>query len=201
MKNKLLIATRNSAKLREYRQLFQELPLLLTSLAEENFDLEVAETGNSMEENARFKAIAYTKQSQMVALADDSGLEVEALGGEPGVFSARYAGEGASDMERIAFLLSRLKDIPWGRRSACFKCVIAIARPDNNEVKLYRGECPGIITFSPRGDNGFGYDPIFYLPQLGKTMAELSFEEKNQISHRGQAAQQAIPFLKELNQS
>lgn len=201
--NKLLIATKNSAKLREFQQLFQELPLALTSLAEEKLNIEVAETGNSLEENARIKAIAYAGETHMVTLAEDSGLEVAVLGGEPGVFSARYAGEGASDRERIALLLSRLEGIPWEKRSACFKCVIAIALPGDiaqgNEVRLFHGECPGIITFSPRGESGFGYDPIFFLPQLEKTMAELSSDDKNQISHRGQAARQAIAFLKQLN--
>jgi XTP/dITP diphosphohydrolase len=134
----------------------------------------------------------------MLALADDSGLEVDALGGEPGPLSARYAGERASDRDRIDYLLSRLKGVPWEKRTARFRCVIALAVPGGN-VEICSGECPGIITFTPKGKYGFGYDPIFYLPELGKTMAELPLAIKNQISHRGQAAHKAHQLLERLN--
>jgi XTP/dITP diphosphohydrolase len=127
-------------------------------------------------------------------LADDSGLEVDVLGGEPGPLSARYAGEGASDKERIVFLLSRLKEVPWEKRSACFRCVIGIAA-GSEMLELCEGECRGVINFEPRGSQGFGYDPVFYLPELKKTMAELSMEEKNRISHRGMAARKVLQFL------
>jgi len=130
-------------------------------------------------------------------MADDSGLEVDALGGEPGRLSARYAGEGASDIDRINYLLTRLKDISWEKRSARFRCVIAIAIPDGS-VELCSGECRGFITFSSRGERGFGYDPVFYLPELSKTMAELPMELKNQVSHRGQAAREAAKVLERL---
>ena len=151
--------------------------------------------GESLEENARLKAILLAAESQLLALADDSGLEVGALGGEPGRLSARYAGEGASDRDRVNYLLSRLKNVPWEKRSARFRCVIAVATP-SGEAKLCSGECRGFITFEPKGDQGFGYDPVFYLPDLNKTMAELPLEVKNRVSHRGQAARKVYQLLK-----
>jgi XTP/dITP diphosphohydrolase len=191
---KLLLATGNQAKVREYMMLLQDLPCELVTLAEQGIGA-VSEVGGSLEENARLKAVAYAARSQLLALADDSGLEVDALGGEPGPLSARYAGEGASDSERVNYLLSRLKGVPWPERSARFRCVIAVATPEG-KVELCSGECPGFITFEPRGSHGFGYDPVFYLPELDKTMAELPMELKNQVSHRGQAARQAKQVLR-----
>jgi XTP/dITP diphosphohydrolase len=135
-----------------------------------------------------------------MALADDSGLEVDALGGKPGVLSARYAGKNASDTDRINHLLSQLKKVPWEERQARFRCVIAIAMPDG-QVELFSGECQGIITLEPKGEEGFGYDPIFYLPQLSKTMAELPLEVKNRVSHRGKAAAKARWLLLNLRDS
>lgn len=190
----LLLATNNQGKVREYKILFKDLPLQLLTLAEWGITTVVDEVGASLEENARLKATILAKESQLLALADDSGLEVAALGGEPGPLSARYAGEGASDKDRVNYLLSRLRDVPWPERNACFRCVIAVATPDG-EVELCSGECQGVITFEPRGEQGFGYDPIFYLPELGKTMAELPMEIKNQISHRGQAARKVSQIL------
>jgi len=192
---KLLLATNNKAKVREYKHLLQDLPFELVSLAELGITTKVNEVGGSLEENARLKATVLAAESRLLVLADDSGLEVDALGGEPGRLSARYAGEGASDKDRIDYLLSRLKGVSWEKRSARFRCVIAIATPDG-EVELCSGECRGVITLEPRGEEGFGYDPVFYLPQLGKTMAELSLEVKNQVSHRGQAARQACQLLR-----
>ena len=124
-------------------------------------------------------------------------MEVDALGGEPGPLSARYAGEGASDRERVDYLLSRLKDVPWSKRSARFRCEIAVATPEGH-VELCSGECYGLITFGPRGEYGFGYDPVFYLPELDKTMAELPMEIKNRVSHRGWAARKAYQVLEKL---
>jgi len=195
--NKLLLATNNQAKVREYRSLLQNLPYELVTLAEQGITTVVSEVGESLEENARLKATVLVAQSQLVALADDSGLEVDALGGEPGRLSARYAGEGASDRDRGSYLLSRLKGVPWEKRSARFRCVIAIATPEG-EVKLCSGECQGFITLEPRGEQGFGYDPVFYHPEMGKTMAELPLEIKNQVSHRGQAARKAYHLLERL---
>ena len=194
---KLLLATNNQAKVREYRSLLQDIPYEMVTPAEQGINTEVSEVGESLEENARLKATALAAESQLLALADDSGLEVDALGGEPGHLSARYAGEGASDIERINYLLARLKEVPWEKRTARFRCVIAIAIPDGR-VELYCGECPGFITFEPRGEQGFGYDPVFYLPGLDKTMAELPPAVKNQVSHRGQAARKACHVLKGL---
>jgi XTP/dITP diphosphohydrolase len=197
---KLLLATNNQGKVREYRSLFQDLPYEVVTLAEQGITVEVEEAGSSLEENARLKATAVVAQSHLLTLADDSGLEVDALGGEPGPLSHRYAGEGASDADRVTYLLSRMKDIPRAERTARFRCVIALALPDG-EVEFCHGECPGIITLEPCGEQGFGYDPIFYLPQLGKTMAELSLEEKNRVSHRGQAARNAYQVLARLKNS
>jgi len=192
---KLLLATNNRAKVREYRNLLWDLPFELVSLADQGITTAVNEVGGSLEENARIKATVLAADSQLLALADDSGLEVDALGGEPGQLSARYAGEGASDRDRVDYLLAKLKGVPWEERSACFRCVIAIATPEG-EVELCSGECRGLITFEPRGEQGFGYDPVFYLAELDKTMAELPLEIKNQISHRGQAARQACQLLR-----
>jgi XTP/dITP diphosphohydrolase len=192
---KLLLATNNEGKVREYKHMLKDLPLELLSLAELGIKTGVDEVGETLEENARLKATTLSRESQLLTLADDSGLEVEVLGGEPGRLSARYAGEGASDRDRVEYLLSRLKDVPEEKRSARFRCVIAIAQPDG-EVELCQGECRGVIALEPRGEAGFGYDPIFYLPELGKTMAELSLEEKNKVSHRGRAAKEAINLLR-----
>ncbi len=197
---KLLLATKNQAKVQEYLLLLQGVPFELTTPAAEGIETAVRETGETLEENATIKALAYASGSNLLALADDSGLEVVALNGEPGALSARYAGADASDEERIEYLLRRLEGIPWERRAARFRCVIAIASPEG-EVELCQGECQGIISFEPRGENGFGYDPIFYLPQRGKTMAQLSTEEKNEVSHRGLAAKRARQILLRLGRN
>ena len=197
MPQKLLLATRNPGKVRELISLLQGIPFQITTLEEEGIDILIKESGVSFGENARFKATFYAQKSSLLTLAEDSGLEVDALEGKPGPLSARYAGEKSSDRENIALLLSRLKDIPWERRSARFRCVIALASP-KGEVELFEGECPGFIPFEPKGERGFGYDPIFYLPEIGKTMAELSLEEKNKVSHRGRAAQKVRQALERL---
>jgi len=197
---KLLLATGNRAKLYELRSLFQALPYELVTPSEMGISAKVDEVGQSLEENARLKATVSAARSRLLTLADDSGLEVDALGGEPGVLSARYAGADASDTDRIDYLLLRIKDVPWQKRQARFRCVMAIATPDG-QVSLFCGNCPGVITLEPRGEMGFGYDPIFYLPRLGKTLAELPLEVKNRVSHRGQAARKAFPLLKRLRDS
>jgi XTP/dITP diphosphohydrolase len=193
-KNKLLLATNNRGKVREYKSLLRGTPYEIVTLADAGITAEVSETGRTFEENARLKATSLAAASGLLTLADDSGLEVDALGGEPGVISARYAGENASDSNRVKFLLEKLKDIPERKRTARFRCVIAIASP-GGRVELFSGECRGIITKSPRGYNGFGYDPVFYIPELGKTMAELPPQEKDRISHRARAAEKAREFL------
>ena len=197
MLRKLLLATNNKAKVREYRSLLRALPFELVTLSEQGINTVVSEAGESLEENAELKAVAFSAESQLTALADDSGLEVDVLGGEPGPVSARCAGEGASDEERVEYLLARLEDVPWQKRSARFRCVIAIATPEG-KVGFCSGECPGMITFEPRGEEGFGYDPIFYLPALNKTMAELTLEVKNTVSHRGEAARKVPSVLARL---
>jgi XTP/dITP diphosphohydrolase len=191
---KLLLATNNQGKVREYKSLLKDIPLELVTLAEQGITTVVDEVGDSLEENARLKAKVLAAESRLIALADDSGLEVDALGGEPGRLSARYAGENASDSDRVNYLLSRLENIPWQKRTARFRCVIAIAEPDG-EAELCSGECRGIIALKPRGKKGFGYDPVFYLPELDKTMAELPLEVKNRVSHRGQAARKVRQLL------
>ena len=190
----LLIATRNMGKLMELAPLLHDVPFTLVSLTEVGVDEDVQETGSTLEENAALKATTYARLSGLPTLADDSGLEVEALGGEPGPFSSRYAGEGATDAQRIAFLHHKLQNIPEEAWQARFRCVIAVARP-SQRLELYNGECYGKIVREARGPSGFGYDPIFLLPELGKTMAELSLEEKNLVSHRSIAARKAAAAL------
>ena len=193
---KLLLATTNQGKAREYRHLLKGLPFQLVTLAEEGIHIAVDEKNTTFEENARLKATAYSNFSHLVTLADDSGLEVDALGGEPGIRSARFAGDEASDEDKVERLLARLKEVPWEKRTARFRCVIAIATPEGR-TELCHGECHGLIAFAPKGNNGFGYDPIFYFPELDKTMAELPLETKNQISHRGRAALEAYRMLEQ----
>jgi len=194
---KLLLAISNPGKIREYRCLLDDLGYQLTTLSEEGIEKIIVETGNTYEENARLKAVTYAKLSQLTTLADDSGLEVDALNGEPGVKSARFAGETATDLENVNLVLAKLKGIPWEQRTAHFRCVIAIATPEG-QCQVCSGECHGLIAFKPKGQNGFGYDPIFFLPEMGKTMAELPLEMKNRLSHRAQASQKARQVLQQL---
>ena len=195
MPDKLLLATNNRGKARELKLLLRELSVELVLPGELGITAEVEEVGRSLEENARLKATVLAKESGLLALADDSGLEVDALGGEPGPLSARYAGEGASDKDRVEYLLAKLKGVPRENRTARFRCVIAIATPEG-KVQLCSGECQGLIIFGPRGEKGFGYDPVFYFPGLDKTMAELPLDVKNKVSHRGEAAREAVEYLR-----
>jgi len=194
----LLLASSNPGKIKEYRFLLDGLGYQITTLAEQRITKVVTESGNTYEQNARLKAITYAKLSQFTALADDSGLEVDALNGEPGVKSARFAGEAATDADKVNLLLAKLNGVPWEKRTACFKCVIVIASP-GGQVKFCYGECHGMIAGGVTGGNGFGYDPIFFFPEMGKTMAELPFEIKNQISHRAQASQKARQVLQQFH--
>ncbi len=194
---KLLLATSNPGKIREYRLLLDGLGYLITTPPEEGIAEVIAESGSTYEQNAQLKAVVYARSSRLTTLADDSGLEVDALNGEPGIQSARFAGEAATDTEKVSLLLAKLQGVPWERRTACFKCVIAIVGPRGRE-EICRGECHGMIAFEPKGKNGFGYDPIFVLPETGKTMAELPAEIKNQISHRARASQKARQVLQQL---
>ncbi len=192
---RLLIATNNRGKLQEYRDILGDLPLELLAPADIGLHLEVAETGETYEENARLKAQAFAQASGLLTLADDSGLEVDALGGEPGVHSHRYA--AGEDAERYRALLERLRGVPPEERGARFRCVIVIVTPAGATYRC-EGICPGVIIDEPRGTGGFGYDPVFFIPEIGKTMAELTPEEKNRLSHRGRAGRCARPFLMDL---
>ena len=197
----LLLASSNQGKIKEYRVLLDGLGYRITTLAEQQIEEVVAESGSNYEQNARLKAVTYAGLTHLTTLADDSGLEVDALGGQPGVQSARFAGQAATDADRVNLLLARLNGIPWERRTARFKCVIAVASVASPEglSEVCYGECQGMIAFEAKGENGFGYDPIFYLPETGKTMAELSLQLKNQISHRARASQKARQVLQQLH--
>ena len=192
---KLLIATHNAGKLRELSEILGGVPYRLVSLSDVGIETDVEETGLTFEENATLKAETYRDLSGLPTLADDSGLEVDALGGDPGVLSARYAGENATDADRVALLLSNLADVPADERTARFRCVIAIAAP-GKRTRLFDGAIEGLIADKPRGDNGFGYDPVFAVSGEGLTMAELSTERKNAISHRAVAARKAAADLR-----
>ena len=190
----LLVATTNLHKLEEYRAIFSDLPYRLLSLRDIRLDMDVEETGSTFAENAELKARSYTQASGLLTLADDSGLEIDALGGAPGVFSARFAGEDTSYEERFHLILERLKGLPIEQRGARFRCAIAIAEP-SGPTRLVEGVIKGVIADAPRGERGFGYDPIFLIPEIGMTTAELTAEDKNRISHRGRAAQLARVLL------
>ena len=197
----LLIATNNRGKFEELHELLNDTGVELVTPAQIDLDLDVLEDGSTYAENATKKAVAFAQASGLIALADDSGLEVDALAGAPGLFSARYGSPAGSmmklsDADRRLFLIRNLQDKPrpWTGR---FHATIAIALPDG-ETHLAEGYCEGEIIPEERGTGGFGYDPIFLLPEWGKTMAELSIEEKNHISHRAQAVRNAKPFLKLL---
>lgn len=195
---KLLIATHNPGKVREYEELLADLELEITFPQREGLDLKVVESGETFEENARLKALAYARASGLLTLADDSGLEVDALGGAPGVRSARYAGPQASDADRYCQLLSALADVPAGQRGARFRCVVALAHPEGT-ILTAAGACEGEIGFEPRGEHGFGYDPVFIVRGYGgRTMADLAPDVKNRISHRARAVQAARPLLGKL---
>ena len=194
---KLLVATRNPGKMIELRELLDGVPFRLTSLDDEQVVEEAEETGATFEENAKLKASFYASLTGLLTLADDSGLEVDALSGEPGVHSARYGGPGLTDEDRVELLLKNMKDVPWEKRAGRFRCVISILSP-SEDFGMVNGVVEGIIQYEPKGANGFGYDPVFFLPHLGMTTAELSLEEKNLLSHRGQAARKAAGLLKSM---
>ena len=195
---KLLIATNNPGKLKEYRYLLRGLPLEITSLQEEGIDFEPEETGNTFEENAALKARAFAVRSGLSTLADDSGLEIDALGGAPGVHSARYGGtRRGEDVRRYEMVLRQLEGVPRAGRTARFRCVVAVASPDGR-VATADGTVEGVIALEPQGDQGFGYDPIFFMPEFDCTMAQLPPETKNHISHRARAIQAARPILERL---
>ena len=193
----VVIATRNEGKLREIRDILAPWSLKILSLKDFPGIPEIIEDGSTFAENAAKKAREVARQTGRLAIADDSGLVVDALQGRPGVFSSRYGGEKATDEERFQKLLAEMTGIPEGKRQAAFVCAIALATPQG-KVELLEGRCRGQIAFAPRGEHGFGYDPIFFLPELGKTMAELDPELKNRISHRARALEKLKELLPEL---
>jgi XTP/dITP diphosphohydrolase len=195
--SELLIATRNAGKMVEFARILSNLPLRLRGLSEFPGTGDAEETGATFAENAALKAEFYAARAGILALADDSGLEVEALGGAPGVRSARYAGPGASDAQRIARLLEELDGTGAGPRRARFVCVIALADPSTGRTDLFRGECRGRIAAGPRGVGGFGYDPVFVPDGYEQTFGELSSEIKDRISHRARASEAAARYLRE----
>lgn len=193
----LLLATHNKGKLRELRRILEKLAFDLKGLEDFPAVQLVPETGKTFAENASLKAVGYARQARILTLADDSGLEVDALSGEPGVFSARYAGD-AYDAERTAKLLGELSHVPEEARTAQFVSAIAIANENSDVIHLSQGVCRGRISRSPRGTCGFGYDPVFIPDEFNQTFAELAPEIKNQISHRARALAQTYVFLRSL---
>lgn len=191
----IVLATGNIGKQREFVELLEDLPIHILSLNDFPHVGEVEETGETFAENAELKAVTYAKETGKLCLADDSGLEVEALGNAPGVFSARYAGENASNEERISKLLTELKAVKDAERRAGFVCVIVLASEKGEILYRAKGICPGKIGFEPRGEKGFGYDPIFIPTGFDETFGELSSEIKHQISHRARATKQIKGFL------
>jgi len=190
----LILCTRNHHKIIELQDLLRALFLSLKSLDDFPSFPQPPEDGQTFEENATAKALHSSLALKRWCLADDSGLEVEALGGRPGIFSARYA---ETNPERIARLLRELEGIPLLKRTARFVCAMSLSDPEGNVV-VKTGYCHGMIAHEPRGTNGFGYDPVFHLPELGKTMAELALDEKNHISHRANAARHLIPIIEKV---
>ena len=192
-----MIATRNKGKIREIREALNGLGLRIYALSDFSDVPEIEEDGKSFAENALKKVRFYSKYFGKLTIADDSGLEVDSLKGLPGIYSARYAGEGASSRVNNQKLLREMQGVPISKRGARFKCIIAIESPDGKEA-IAEGSCKGSIGFREKGRRGFGYDPLFILPRCGKTMAELSLEEKNKISHRGKALRKIRKLMKSL---
>ena len=186
MKRKIVFATGNAGKMREIREILADMDLEVVSMAEIGADIEIEENGATFEENAVIKARAIGKVCGEIVLADDSGLEVDHLNREPGIYSARYMGEDTPYSIKNASIIQRLEGVPREERTARFVCAIAAVFPDGEEVVTH-GEREGWIDYEEKGSNGFGYDPIFSVPEFGRTTAELSDEEKNSVSHRGRA--------------
>ena len=191
----LLVATQNAGKKQEYAELLDELKAEIVFPDHLRLGLDVEEDGTTYAQNARKKGREYHMASELLTVADDSGLEVDALSGAPGLHSARYV--QGTDADRVAALLEALADVPWADRTARFRCVIAVVT-QRGCVTEFEGICEGVIAFEPQGEGGFGYDPIFYLPDRGRTMAELPRRVKNRISHRARAVERALPTLAKL---
>ncbi|WP_313891665.1 XTP/dITP diphosphatase [Psychrobacillus sp.] len=194
---KIIIATKNKGKAKDFEALFGPLGYDVLTLHDVADDMDVEETGTTFEENAVLKATALANHLQTIVIADDSGLEIDALEGRPGIYSARYAGEAKSDEANMEKVLEELQNVEKQQRTARFVCAIAVASP-TMEAFTVRGTCEGVIATAKKGENGFGYDPIFFVPSLNKMMAELSAEEKGAISHRGNAIKLLADNLDDL---
>lgn len=196
MENKIVFATSNEGKMREIREILKDLGMEILSMKDAAVEADIVEDGDSFEANAVIKAKAVWEETGGIVLADDSGLEVDCLGGEPGIYSARYMGENTSYEIKNWNLIHRLNGVEEEKRTARFVCVIAAVLPDGRTLTA-RGTMEGLIAHKPAGDGGFGYDPILMLPEYGKTSAEITMEEKNKISHRGKALKAMKERLKE----
>ena len=194
---KLILATSNKDKAREIAEILSDTPFVVTTMKEEGYDPDIVEDGKTFEENALKKARAvHELASGAYVMADDSGLCIDALDGAPGIYSARFCGEDSTYPEKFAKIFEMLKDVPEEQRTAKFVCSIAVVRPDGSEFTV-RGEVCGVLHEKPMGDGGFGYDPIFYVPEFGMTTAQMTKEQKNSISHRGKASRAMAEKLKE----
>lgn len=193
---KLILATSNKDKAREIAEILDGTPFVVTTMKEEGFDPDIVEDGKTFEENALIKArTVHALAEGAYVMADDSGLCIDALDGAPGIYSARFCGEDSTYPEKFAKIFEMLKDVPEEKRTAKFVCSIAVVRPDGSEFTV-RGEVCGVLHEKPMGDGGFGYDPIFYVPEFGMTTAQMTKEQKNSISHRGKASRAMAEKLK-----
>ncbi len=193
---KLILATSNKDKAREIAEILSDTPFVVTTMKEEGYDPDIVEDGKTFEENALIKArTVHALAEGAYVMADDSGLCIDALDGAPGIYSARFCGENSTYPEKFAKLFEMLKDVPEEKRTAKFVCSIAVVRPDGSEFTV-RGEICGVLHEKPMGDGGFGYDPIFYVPEFGMTTAQMTKEQKNSISHRGKASRAMAEKLK-----
>ena len=193
---KLILATSNKDKAREIAEILSDTPFVVTTMKEEGYDPDIVEDGKTFEENALIKArTVHALAEGAYVMADDSGLCIDALDGAPGIYSARFCGENSTYPEKFAKIFEMLKDVPEEKRTAKFVCSIAVVRPDGSEFTV-RGEVCGFLHEKPMGDGGFGYDPIFYVPEFGMTTAQMTKEQKNSISHRGKASRAMAEKLK-----
>lgn len=193
---KLILATSNKDKAREIAEILSDTPFVVTTMKEEGYDPDIVEDGKTFEENALIKArTVHALAKGAYVMADDSGLCIDALDGAPGIYSARFCGEDSTYPEKFAKIFEMLKDVPEEKRTAKFVCSIAVVRPDGSEFTV-RGEVCGVLHEKPIGDGGFGYDPIFYVPEFGMTTAQMTKEQKNSISHRGKASRAMAEKLK-----
>lgn len=193
-RSRLIVATKNKGKLKEFAELLAHLPYDIVSMADAGIKDDIEENGTTFEENALIKAKSVWKLTGETVIADDSGLEVDFLNGAPGVYSARYAGEGATDNDKNRKLLHALEGVSADNRTARFVCVIAVVFPDSGSFTV-RGTCEGYIATEPAGNNGFGYDPLLYVPEIGLTVAQMESGLKNSISHRGNAIRKMVELL------